>query len=101
MGAMRNAQVQRGVVALYSDPGRGFTHSHERVTREAIARQLAALKGFDFVGEYEPSTRSRYPGRIYLVPSDTLVELGAAAALRVRDEHDLFGGVVAQAFVAT
>ncbi len=93
--------MQRGVVAVYSDPGRGFAHSHERATREGIARQLAALKGFDFVGEYEPSTRSRYPGPVYLVPSDTLVGLGAAVTLGVRDEHDLFGGVVPQAFVAT
>ncbi len=96
---MEGFQVQRGVVAVYSDPGRGFAHSHERATREAIARRLAALKGFDFAGEYDPG--SRHPGPVYLVPSDTLVGLGAAAALGVRGEGDLFGGVVPRAFVAT
>lgn len=96
---MGDFQMQRGVVAVYSDPGRGFAHSHERATREGIARQLAALKGFDFTGEHVPG--KRYPGPVYLVPSDTLVGLGAAAALGVRGEHDLFGGVVPQAFVAT
>jgi hypothetical protein len=35
------------------------------------------------------------------VPSDTLVGLDAAAALGVRGEHDLFGGVVPHPFVAT
>ena len=86
------SRVQRGVVAVFSDPGRGFAHGHERATREGIARRLAALKGFDFAGEYDAGTR--YPGPVYLVPSDTLVGLGAAAALGVRGEDDLFGGVV-------
>ncbi|WP_052389213.1 DUF3182 family protein [Belnapia moabensis] len=96
---MGDLQVQRGVVAVYSDPGRGFAHRHERATREVIARQLAAVKGLEFAGEYQPGTC--YRGPVYLVPSDTLVGLGAAAALGVRGEHDLFGGVVPQAFVAT
>ncbi len=48
---MGPSQTRRGVVAVYSDPGRGFAHSHERATREGIARRLAALKGFDFAGE--------------------------------------------------
>jgi hypothetical protein len=74
-------------------------HSHERATRDGIARRLAALKGFDFAGEHDPG--HSYPGPVYFVPSDTLVGLDAAAALGVRDEHDLFGGVVPHAFVAT
>ena len=95
---MGPSQTRRGVVAVYSDPGRGFAHDHERATREEVARRLAALKGFDFAGEYDPG--SRHPGPVYFVPSDTLVGPGAAV-LGVRDEHDLFGGVVPQAFVAT
>ncbi len=51
---MGDLQVQRGVVAVYSDPGRGFAHRHERATREVIARQLAAVKGLEFAGEYQP-----------------------------------------------
>ena len=35
------------------------------------------------------------------MPSDTLVGLEAARALGVNSEHDLFGGVVPHAFVAT
>ena len=96
---MGPSRVQRGVVAVYSDPGRGFAHGHERATREGIARRLAALKGFDFAGEFDPG--ARHSGPVYLVPSDTLVGLEAAAALGVRGEDDLFGGVVPHAFVAT
>jgi hypothetical protein len=96
---MESFQMSRGAVAVYSVPGHGFTHSHERITREGIARRLAALKGFDFVGEYVPG--DRYPGPVYLVPSDTLVGIEAAGVLGIRDEGDLFGGVVPHAFMAT
>lgn len=91
--------MSRGTVVTYAVPGHGFVHSHERATRDGIARRLAALRGFDFAGEYD-SART-YPGPVYLVPSDTLVGLDTAAALGVRSEHDLFGGVVPHAFVAT
>ncbi len=46
-----SVEARRGVVFVYSDPGRGFAHGHERATREGIARRLAALKGYDFAGE--------------------------------------------------
>jgi Protein of unknown function (DUF3182) len=91
--------MPRGAVATYSVLGHGFAHSHERATRDGVARRLAVLKGFDFVGEYDPARPP--PAPVYLVPSDTLVGLDAAAALSVRGEHDLFGGVVPYAFVAT
>jgi hypothetical protein len=38
---------------------------------------------------------------VYLVPTDTLVGLGVAETFGVRDEHDLYGGVVPRAFMAT
>ena len=91
--------MPKGAVATYSAPGYGFGHSHERATRDGIAKQLAALKSFDFVGEYNPT--HSFSGPIYLVPSDTLVGLAAAAALGVRNEHDLFGGTVPYPFIAT
>ena len=91
--------MPRGAVATYSVPGHGFAHSHERATRDGIARRLAVLKSFDFVGEYNSTHSLSDP--VYLVPSDTLVGLAAAAALGVRDEHDLFGGTVPHPFIAT
>lgn len=89
----------RDVVVEYSPPEGGFTDAHERMTRTAIARRLAALKGFDYAGDYDPA--AGYPGRVYFVPSDTLVGIERAAELGIRDEHDLFGGVVPYSFAAT
>jgi hypothetical protein len=91
--------MPRGTVATYTVPGHGFAHSHEQATRDGVACRLAALKGFDFVGTYDPTRLTSGP--VYLVPSDTLVGVEAAAALGVWGEHDLFGGVVPHAFVAT
>ena len=90
--------MPRGAVAVYSIPGHGFAHSHERATRDGVARRLAALKNFEFIEEYDPT--QPLSGPIYLVPSDTLVGLAAAAALGVRDEHD-FLAAPSDPFVAT
>ncbi len=88
-----------GVVVVYSPDGSGFAQRHEWATRAGIAERLAALKGFAFSGEHDPSAHG--PGPVYFVPSDTLVGVEAARALGVRGEDDLFGGVVPHAFVAT
>ena len=74
-------------------------HSHECVTRMKIAEKLAALKRCSFGGEFDRS--SVYSGGIYYVPSRTIVGCEAAAALGIRCEDDLFGGVVPHEFVGT
>jgi hypothetical protein len=89
----------RGGVVTYSLALPERARSHEEVTGAALSRMLAELKGYAFVGEYDPSRR--YRGRMYFVPRDTLVGVEAAHALGVRSEDDLFGGVVPFAFVAT
>src|SRR5215204_3015383 len=96
--AVERAPVCRGIVVVYS-PAELYCCRHERATRAELARRLAALKGFDFAGEYDPSALA--PGPAYVVPGDTLVGAAAAAALGIRGEHDLFGGVAPHAFVAT
>jgi hypothetical protein len=72
---------------------------HDQVTRTAIATKIAALAGYEFAGDYDPA-RS-YPLPLYFVPSHTIVGFETAHALGIRDEEDLFGGVVPHAFVAT
>ena len=90
----------RGVVVVVNaQDERAYTQSHERVTRAGIAKKLAMLKGFEFAGEHDPFTR--YSDPVYFVPSDTLVGVGVENELGVCSEHDLFGGVVPQPFVAT
>lgn len=71
---------------------------HERETQGAVARMLAALKGFEFGGEYDAAARYREP--LYFVPGDTLL-VETARALGVRTKDDLFGGVVPFPFAAT
>jgi Protein of unknown function (DUF3182) len=90
-------QTPKGLVVVHA-PNVRYGRAHERSTRAEIARRLAALKGYDFAGPYD-SARS-YAGGLYVVPSDTLVG-PEAQALGIRDEHDLFGGVVPYRFAAT
>ena len=92
-------QSVRGVVVAYSAAEPHNPHNHESVTRIGIARKLAALKGYDFGGEYDP--HERYSGGVFFVPGHTIVGVGTAQALGITTEHDLFGGVVPHEFVAT
>lgn len=93
----RTAARGRGAVVTYAtDPG--LMRGHEWHTHTEIARRLAALKGFDFAGEYDaakPPTQ-----RCYFVPNNTL-NRDVASSLGIENEQDLFGGVVPYAFVAT
>jgi hypothetical protein len=87
------------VVVEYSPQAGGFADAHEHITRAEIAKRLAALMGFAYAGEYDPA--AHYPGRVYFVPSDTLVGVEQAARLGITGEHHLFGGVVPYPVVAT
>ncbi|WP_037460183.1 DUF3182 family protein [Skermanella stibiiresistens] len=88
-----------GTVVGYPTIARAKRRPHETETRALISRKLAALKGCGFAGDFDPSRT--YPGPLYHVPDETLVEPGIADRLGIRSEHDLFGGVVPHAFVAT
>ena len=87
------------VVVVFEPSGPGYEHGHERVTCARIARRLAALKGFEFGGDHEPSASYRRP--VYFVPTRTLVDIAAMREMGIACEDDLFGGVVPHAFVAT
>ena len=86
----------RGTVVTLASPA--LKDEHERAAHKAIARQLAALKGFDFGGEY--AACARYDGGLYFVPGDTLLA-DEARGLGIRTRDDLFGGVVPFSFAAT
>src|SRR3954451_6562277 len=89
--AAEKTQRSQGVVVTYSPHEHGYRDRHERVTRTEIGKKLAALKGYDFAGEYDHS--ACYAGLVYFVPGDTLLA-HEATDLGIRSEHDLFGGVV-------
>lgn len=73
---------------------------HMSGTHAAIARWVACLRGDRFAGVDQPGT-SREEGApaTFWVPSDTVVSPDRRWGLR--NEDDLFGGVVPLAFVAT
>ncbi len=128
-GPVANATVMqpsaRVVVHLADDRP---VDGHEAATRLEIARRLALVKGIGFDGASRPEQlrspdaedtataksatsptepapdpagqATAAPPRRYHVPSHTL-HADEAHALGIRDEHDLFGGIVPHAFVAT
>lgn len=98
-GGTAESGTKRGTVVVSSPDHPLRDTDHEAVSWIANARRLAALKGFDFAGEYDPSVR--YEGPIFFVPSQTLVGIEVAKALGIHSERDLFGGVVPYPFVAT
>lgn len=73
-----------------------FAQSHESVTRARMAERLAALKGYEFAGEYN---RATVYDALYFVPADTL-QLDDARQLGIRGEDQLFGGCVSEPFMA-
>ncbi len=89
--------MTRRTVVHYSRNPESFD-SHDRATRAWIASRLARILSYDYGGEYD-SLRN-YPGRLYFVPGETLIE-EEARELGVQDEHDLFGGVMPYAFLTT
>ena len=83
---------------VFDAAGNRSLSRHEAACQQALARQLAVLQGMTFGGNYDPL---RHPaGSLYFVPADVLVA-SAAAARGIRNERDLFGGVVAHPIMAS
>ncbi|RZI44077.1 DUF3182 family protein [Herbaspirillum sp. HC18] len=75
------------------------TRDHENATHEELAKKLAALRNEEYAGVHDAACR--YDRPLYFVPNDTLAGTSLARELGIRDEQDLFGGVVPYPFVAT
>lgn len=86
------------MAVLYRGKRGGFGCRYECETRSALAARLAALQGMAFSGIWQAT--GQYGASVYYVPDDTL-DAGTARALGIRDESDLFGGVVPWSFVGT
>ena len=95
----RNPQVERRGASGTPPLHAAIQDSHEAVSRAAVSRKLAALKGFEFAGEYDASRN--VSGAVYFIPDETIPGFELAQSLGISSEHDLFGGVVPHPFVAT
>lgn len=87
----------QGTVVVY--PARGNEPEHEKQVHFGLGRRIAQLLGLQFGGQYEPERR--YPGRLYFIPSDTLIGMEFARGLGIVSEDDLFGGVASHPFIPT
>lgn len=87
----------RGAVVTLAN--RSNEPQHERVVHEQLAKRLAELQGFVFLGDYDRSIS--YPHQLYFVPSGTVIGTEQARELGLESEQDLFGGVVPHAFIET
>lgn len=87
----------RGAVVALVPRAKTHASEHERCTLRLFVRRLAALKGWDDGGNFDPV---RAAGPLYFVPSCTLTR-EEADALGIRGPDGLFGGVVPESFVAT
>lgn len=99
----RNAQVQSARratprVVTYLPSVTAPRDGHEVATQRELARRLADLTGFFDGGEFD--SQAHYPAPGYFLPDASLTS-DAATRLGIRDEDDLFGGVVPAPFVAT
>lgn len=84
---------------LLPAPGSIGASDHTALTRLALGRRLATLLGHRFGGEHD-ACASPPAGACYFIPADTLLAQ-TADSLGIRDDRDLFGGVVPHAFMAT
>lgn len=97
MARVSEGRTATGVtVVVY--PAREREPAHESAVHRELGRRLAGILDCPFGGVYDAAAHT---GRLYLVPSDTIVGTDTAQALGIHSEGDLFGGVVPQAFIPT
>jgi hypothetical protein len=89
----------RRAVVMYSNTPSGNSDGHESASQSRLAAKLAALLGHEFAGEHEQGRD--YGMQPYVVPRATIDDAQELRRLGIRDEGDLFGGVVPYPFVAS
>src|SRR5690606_29689981 len=90
-------QNTRGAVVTLSNRAR--EPQHEASVHAELGGRIAELQGRASLGEYGPAMG--YSGKLYVVPSGSVIGARRARELGVGGETDRFGGVVPQAFVET
>lgn len=86
----------RGVVVY---PGASSPAPHEQALQRELSKRLARLQGLEFLGNYDPD--AQYGGRLYYFLNETMSDPEQVRRLGIREESDLFGGVVPKPFIAT
>lgn len=84
-------------VVLLDTTGDTDPLGHDHLTRVAMAERIAALHGGRYAGMFD-SRKNYGTSSPYFIPDCTLLA-EQAAAVGIRNENDLFGGVVPHAFL--
>ncbi|TEA79644.1 DUF3182 family protein [Allopusillimonas ginsengisoli] len=95
--AQKRNQGTAGTVLIYSTRRR--ESDHESAVHAELARRLAGILDMEFGGHHQTATQ--HAGRVYLLPTDTIIGTDHALRLGLRDETDLFGGAAPHAFLPT
>lgn len=98
MSGSRTAAVKTDVVLL---PTHKKLATHELVVHQALARKIARLLDARFAGTHDPTGQDASSANLYFVPSDTLIGHDEHRHLNIDSEQDLFGGLIAEPFMAT
>ena len=73
-------------------------YAHEKIALSEVAKSIARLNGYGFVGEYDPQLH--VAARLFFIPSDTLM-LEEARDLGIHSPDQVYGAVVPYPFVKT
>ncbi|MCK0207941.1 DUF3182 family protein [Starkeya koreensis] len=95
-GPVPALDVAEGSPAPVLAPVTGGLSAHRIASVRALARRIAALRGSALIDPPPNALRTR----CYVVPGETLVGPDEAQRYGIRDEDDLFGGVVPHAVLA-
>ncbi|WP_206047168.1 DUF3182 family protein, partial [Noviherbaspirillum denitrificans] len=93
VNAMHERRNTPCIVVVY--PCRTSVCLHEMATQETLARRIAAIRGGEYGGSFDPA--GVYDRPLYFVPNDTLVRAHVDPDMGIDGEHDLFGGMVPHA----
>lgn len=87
--------TKAGVVVL---DARDPTPPHERAVHRNLAARLAKLLGTRVIDENDSST---HQGKLYYLPTDTLINPEHYRTLGIESADDFFGGMVSHPYMAT
>lgn len=96
---MRGSRTSIEKAAVVLLPTHKKLATHEVVVHQKLAEKIAGLLGTEFAGLYDSAIHTS--PNLYYIPSDTLIGKQDNSTLNIQSADDLFGGLIAQPFMAT
>ena len=96
---MRGSRTSNAKAAVVLLPTHTKLATHEAVVHQKLGEKIAGLLGTEFAGLYDSALHTA--PNLYYIPSDTLIGKPNHSALNIQSVDDLFGGLIAEPFMAT